>query len=50
MPVYNTNPQFLKEAIDSIVLTQTYRGPITLVIIDDGSTSSRTVQFIENAR
>lgn len=49
MPVYNTNPQFLKEAIDSIVVTQTYRGPITLVIVNDGSTNQRTVQYLESA-
>ena len=49
MPVYNTNPQFLKEAIDSIVVTQSYKGPITLIIINDGSTNQRTNQFLESA-
>jgi len=48
MPVFNSSPQFLKEAIDSIVVNQTYRGPITLVIINDGSTSQRTVQYLES--
>ena len=49
MPVYNSSPQFLKEAIDSIVVNQTYRGPITLVIINDGSSNPRTVQYLESA-
>ena len=48
MPVFNSSPQFLKEAIDSIVLHQTYRGPLTLVIINDGSTNPRTVQYLES--
>ena len=48
MPVYNTNPSYLKEAIDSIVVTQTYKGPLTLLIVDDGSTNQRTVQFLES--
>jgi len=48
MPVFNSSPQFLKEAIDSIVLNQTYRGPVTLVIINDGSTNQRTVQYLES--
>ena len=50
MPVFNTSPQYMKEAIESIIVTQTYKGPIILCLIDDGSTNMRTVQFIESAR
>ena len=35
MPVYNTNPIFLKESIDSI-LSQTYPN-FELIIVNDGS-------------
>merc|ERR1712060_557561 len=48
MPVYNTNPHYLKEAVESIVLHQTYKGTIMLVIVDDGSTNHRTAQFLQN--
>ena len=37
MPVYNTNVQWLSEAIES-VLNQTYKD-FAFLIIDDGSTS-----------
>ena len=48
VPVFNTNPQFLKEAIDSIVVTQTYKGPITIIIVNDGSTNPRTNQYLDD--
>ena len=38
MPVYNTNEQFLREAIESI-LNQTYKD-FEFVIINDGSTNN----------
>ena len=50
MPVFNTNPHYIKEAIESIIVTQTYKGPIMLCLIDDGSTNMRTVQYLESAR
>ena len=50
MPVYNTSPQLLKEAIDSVIVTQTYKGPIHLVIINDGSTNPRTQNYLESAQ
>ena len=49
MPVFNTSPHYIKEAIDSIIVNQTYRGPITLVIINDGSTNQRTVNSLQAA-
>ena len=47
MPVYNSNPHYIKEAVDSIIINQTYKGPLNLVIINDGSTNARTVQYLE---
>ena len=47
MPVYNSNPHYIKEAVDSIIVNQTYKGPLNLVIINDGSTNARTVQYLE---
>ena len=47
MPVFNTSPHFLNEAIDSIVVAQTYKGALTLIIVDDGSTNMRTVQCLQ---
>ena len=43
MPVFNSSQHHLKEAIDSVIVHQTYKGPIELIIIDDGSTNIRTV-------
>lgn len=48
MPVFNTNPAYLKEAVESIILNQTYKGQIDLIIVDDGSSNMRTVAYLES--
>lgn len=48
MPVFNTNPAYIKEAVESVVVNQTYKGRIDLIIVDDGSTNMRTVAYLEN--
>ena len=47
MSVFNTSPQYIKDAVVSILETQTYKGQISLVIIDDGSTDPRTIQHLQ---
>ena len=47
MPVFNTSPSYLKEAVESIVVHQTYKGSISLIIVDDGSTNMRTCAYLE---
>lgn len=46
MPVYNTDPGFLEQAIDSI-LNQTYPH-FELVIYDDGSTREETIRTLDS--
>jgi glycosyltransferase involved in cell wall biosynthesis len=50
MPVYNTPQQFLKEAIISVIKSQTYKGPLFLIIVDDGSTDPKTVKMLDNCK
>ncbi len=47
MPVYNVNPKYLREAIDS-VLNQTYSN-FELCIADDASTSKETIEVLKEA-
>ena len=46
MPVYNTNGEYLKEAIESI-LNQTYQD-FEFLILDDGSTNEDTINILNN--
>jgi hypothetical protein len=46
MPVYNVQPDYLRESIDSI-LKQTF-GDFELLIIDDGSTESEGIDLIKS--
>jgi glycosyltransferase involved in cell wall biosynthesis len=50
MPVYNTNQHFLKEAILSILKSQTYKGTTYLIIVDDGSTDPKTVKMLDSCK
>ena len=45
MPVYNTNPEHLKESIES-VLNQTYQ-EFELVIVNNSSNSEKTLEVLE---
>ena len=45
IPVYNTNPNYIKTAIDS-VSNQTLND-IEIIVIDDGSTNQSTLNFLE---
>lgn len=46
VPIYNTNPDFIQEAIDSIEL-QTFKD-WKLIIVDDASTNIETLKFLHN--
>lgn len=46
MPIYNTKPHYLKEAVESILKNQNYPS-LKLIIIDDGSNDSRCVKAID---
>jgi cellulose synthase/poly-beta-1,6-N-acetylglucosamine synthase-like glycosyltransferase len=50
MPVFNTNQYFLKEAIVSVLKNQTYKGPLILVIVDDGSSDPKTVSMLNSCK
>lgn len=50
MPVFNTNQHFLKESILSILKSQTYKGTIYLIIVDDGSTDPKTVKMLDSCK
>ena len=45
MPVFNTDPEFLSESIDSIF--QQTLAPDHVVIVDDGSTSDPTLEQLK---
>ncbi len=45
IPVYNTEPEFLQKAINS-VLNQTYKN-IEIIIVNDGSTDINTLNFLK---
>ena len=47
MPVYNTKPSYIKQAMESVTVKQTYAGPIHLIIVDDGSTDARVVKYLD---
>ena len=46
IPVYNTNPAHLYEAVNSI-LNQSWKGENTIIIIDDGSENDSTLNAIK---
>ena len=48
MPVYNANPDYLRESIESII-NQTFRD-FELLIIDDGSTETQGIDCIQACR
>jgi glycosyltransferase involved in cell wall biosynthesis len=50
MPVYNTQQTFLKEAILSIIKSQTFKGQLYLIIIDDGSTDPKTIKLLDSCK
>lgn len=45
IPVYNTDPRHLQEAIDS-VLNQSYPSPHPIVIVNDGSSKTGTLRML----
>lgn len=47
VPVYNTNPQFIQECLDSINILNDLC-EYEVIIINDGSTQKETCQFLEN--
>ncbi|MBQ1997784.1 MAG: glycosyltransferase family 2 protein, partial [Alphaproteobacteria bacterium] len=46
IPVYNTKPEYVQAAVDS-VLNQTLK-EIEIVIVNDGSTDKNTINFLKN--
>ena len=47
MPVYNTKPSYIRTAVESVTSKQTYKGPLKLIIVDDGSTDARVIKFLD---
>ena len=47
MPVYNTKPSYIRSAVESVTTKQTYKGQISLIIVDDGSTDARVVKYLD---
>ena len=47
MPIYNTKPSYIRTAVESVTSKQTYKGPIKLIIVDDGSTDARVIKFLD---
>lgn len=46
MIVCNNVPQYMKDALDSVLLQQTFRGKPHVIIVDNGSQDGRTVKFL----
>jgi hypothetical protein len=49
MPVYNTSPEFLTEAVDAVCLDMEESGvdDYSVKLLDDGSTDQRTIEAID---
>jgi len=45
IPVYNVKPEYIRDAIDS-VLNQTYKN-IEIIVVNDGSTNSETLEYLK---
>lgn len=45
IPVYNVKPEYIQEAIDS-VLNQTYKN-IEIIVVNDGSTNNETLEYLQ---
>ncbi|MBQ8635186.1 glycosyltransferase family 2 protein [bacterium] len=46
IPVFNTNPKYIQEAIDS-ALNQTYKN-IEIIVVNDGSKNKETLEYLNN--
>ena len=45
IPVYNVKPEYIQEAIES-VLNQTYKN-IEIIVVNDGSTNNETLEYLQ---